>query len=81
MHLEKFLHSKTGKVLVSILLGLGLASLLKTTCKDKNCIIVHGAPVGTIRDTVYQAPGYEGCIRYDIIPVKCDKSKKIYQTS
>jgi hypothetical protein len=79
MHLEKFLHSHTGKVLTSIVLGVGLVSLFKTTCKGKNCIIVKAPPVSEILTSVYRDPKYPDCIKFDMIPVKCDKSKKIYQ--
>ena len=33
MHLGKFVHTETGKYLMSILLGFGLASLFRTVCK------------------------------------------------
>ncbi len=79
MHLEKFLHSHTGKVLTSIILGLGLASLFKTTCKGKNCIITNSPPMAQISTKIHKDHRYPDCIRYDVIPVKCDKSKKIYQ--
>jgi len=45
MHLSKLVHSQTGKYVMSVLLGLGLATLFRTVCKDKNCIIyqlLHG---------------------------------------
>ncbi len=38
MHLSKFFHTTTGKYLMSIILGLGLASLFRKVCKDKNCL-------------------------------------------
>jgi hypothetical protein len=80
MHLDRFLHSETGRVMVSIILGLGLASLLRTTCKDKNCVIVHAASMDDISKKTYKHPAYTGCLKYEIVPVKCDKSKKIYHT-
>ena len=30
----KFLHTQTGKIVMSILLGFGLASLFRTVCKN-----------------------------------------------
>ena len=42
MHLSKFLHTQSGKMLMSIILGFGLASLFRTVCKEKNCIIFTG---------------------------------------
>ena len=37
--LKKLLYSKTGNIIISILLGLGLASLFRFSCKNNNCII------------------------------------------
>ena len=34
----KFLHTQTGKIVMSILLGFGLASLFRTVCKNNNCL-------------------------------------------
>jgi len=79
MHLEKFINSKTGKVLVSIILGLGLASLFRMSCKGKNCVIMYAPPISEIKNQVYN---YEdtpnNCFKYEVTPIKCDKNKKIY---
>ena len=67
MHLDKLLHTKTGKYILSFLLGLGLASLFRTACKDKNCII-YKAPLDAedIENKTYK------------IADKCYKFKKEY---
>ena len=79
MHLERFLHSNTGRTMVSIILGLGIASLFRETCKGKNCVIMRAPPVSSVKDAVFKHPSSDKCITYNILPVKCDKSKKIYQ--
>ena len=79
MHLEKFINSKTGKVLVSIILGLGLACLFRMSCKGKNCVIMYAPPIDEIKNKVFR---YEDnpttCFKYKVSPMKCDKNKKIY---
>ena len=47
MHLSKFVHTKTGKYFLSMILGLGLASLFRKLCKenDKSCIQYTSAPL------------------------------------
>ena len=40
----KFFKSKLGMKLLSILLGLGLASLFKKVCIDDNCLIIKSPP-------------------------------------
>ena len=54
MHLGKFVHTETGKYMMSILLGFGLASLFRTVCKGKNCIIFHAAPLDQIEEKIYK---------------------------
>ena len=33
------------KIVMSIIIGLGIASLFKTTCEGRNCIILRDGPV------------------------------------
>ena len=78
MHLEKLFTTPSGKTMMSIILGLGIASLFHQTCKGKNCVLVHAPPISSVTNTVFKHPSSDRCIRYEINPVKCDKSKKIY---
>lgn len=74
----KFVHTETGKILMSILLGFGLASLFRTICKGKNCLIFHAPSLDEFKDKIYQ--GRDGkCVKYNPIATKCDKSSKIIQ--
>ena len=52
MHLEKFVNTERGKIIMSILLGFGLASLFRTVCKDKNCLIFHAPPLDKFQDKI-----------------------------
>ena len=54
MHLSKFLHTQSGKMLMSIILGFGLASLFRTVCKEKNCIIFTAPPTAEIDGKIYK---------------------------
>ena len=38
MNLKRLLYSSLGKIIISIMLGLGLATMFSKVCKDKNCI-------------------------------------------
>jgi len=75
MHLGKFVHTETGKYMMSILLGFGLASLFRTVCKGKNCIIFHAPPLDQIEEKIYK---YENkCYKFSQESARCNKSKKI----
>lgn len=76
MHVGKFVHTETGKYLMSILLGFGLASLFRTVCKGKNCIIFHAPPLDQINEKIFK---YENkCYKFNQESARCNnKSKKI----
>lgn len=37
MKIKKLIHSKYGKILLSIILGIGLASLFNISCNNRSC--------------------------------------------
>jgi hypothetical protein len=71
----KFVHTYTGKMLMSVLLGLGLASLFREVCKNKRCIEFHAPPLEELKDKVYKFDNK--CYVYKTKQTKCDKSKKM----
>jgi len=74
MHLSKFLHTSSGRILMSILLGFGLASLFRTVCKDKNCIIFEAPPLDEIDGKIYKYQ--DKCYKYNSVSTKCDPKKE-----
>lgn len=75
VHLGKFVHTKTGKYIMSMLLGFGLASLFRTVCKDKNCLIFNAPHLDQIQNKIYK--NGDKCYTYVSESVKCSKDKKI----
>ena len=69
MHLEKFVHTETGKIIMSVLLGFGLASLFRSVCKEKQCLKFHAPPLEKIEDKIYKSD--EKCVKYKEVPTKC----------
>ena len=74
MHLGKFVHSKTGRIIMSILLGFGLASLFRTVCKDKDCLLFYAPPLEKIKDKIYKSGNK--CVKYSPLSTKCDANMK-----
>ena len=71
----KFVHTKTGKYIMSVLLGFGLASLFRTVCKEKDCIIFHAPPLDQVKDKIFS---YDNkCYKYVPTQTKCNTEKKI----
>jgi len=75
VHLGKFVHTESGKIIMSILLGFGLASLFRTVCKGKNCHIFHAPPLDNFKDKIYK--NGDKCFKYTPVPTKCSLNSKI----
>ena len=74
MHLEKFVHTETGKIIMSVLLGFGLASLFRKVCKDKQCLKFHAPPLDKIDDKIFKSNGK--CVKYKSVSTKCSSMIK-----
>jgi len=85
MHLSKFVHTKTGKTFLSIILGLGLATLFRRLCKDgdSSCVVYKSAPLKEIEENPQHFDNK--CYSFKSQPVGCKKNenndKKIVQLS
>jgi hypothetical protein len=77
MHLEKFVNSRTGRIISSILLGVGFATLFRSVCKGQNCRIYYAPHLEDVKDKSYKYNGK--CFKYKINAVECDKKKQIYK--
>jgi len=76
---KKILNTETGKIVISILLGLGLATLFQRVCNDKNCILFHGPVISEIDDKIHKFG--EKCYQYKANPEACDSRKRIIEIS
>ncbi len=79
MNFKRLLHTDAGRIFISIVLGLGLATLFRKVCKDKNCIIFNGPVIDEIDGKVFKHQGV--CYQYTAETVACDSTKRIIDTS
>lgn len=77
LNFSKMVHTKTGKYVMSIILGLGLASLFRSVCKGKNCIRFNAAPLDEINDKIYKYNNK--CYKYETQQTQCNNNKKIIE--
>ena len=77
MHLERFIQTDAGKILMSIILGVGLATLFKVSCKDRNCLLLKAPPLNELKDKIYKVD--DKCYKFKPTQTKCDASKEIYE--
>ena len=75
MYLDKFVHSNTGKIIMSLLLGIGLATFFRTVCKGQKCVIVQAPPLEELDEQIYNFD--DKCYKMENSAVSCDNKKKI----
>jgi hypothetical protein len=75
MNFKRLLHTKMGIIVISIVLGLGLATVFRKVCTDKNCIIFKGPVISDVVGKTYKHG--EKCYKYSIHPTTCNTNKKI----
>ena len=54
MEFKRILKSEYGIKLLSIVLGLGLATLFRKVCKGRNCMVFKGPPMEKVKNTIYK---------------------------
>lgn len=73
--LKNIIHSQVGRNVMSILLGLGLASLFSKACKSRNCLVFKGKNPDDIEGKIYKFNNK--CYKYDLVNTSCNKKLKI----
>jgi hypothetical protein len=79
MNVKRLLDTGLGRIFISAILGLGLASLFNKACKDRNCLVFNGPILTEFDGKVYKHG--EKCYKYSLNPAKCDNVKRIIDVS
>jgi len=74
MEIKKIINSSQGKIVMSIILGLGIATLFKRVCKGKNCVIFEKASADEIDDKVFKYD--DKCYKFKLENTTCGKNKR-----
>ena len=71
----KSMKTDIGKIILSIILGFGLASLFRKSCESRNCLKFYAPSFKEINDNIYK---YDNkCYKFKEHSVKCNgKNKK-----
>ncbi len=72
LSVKKLLSSDSGSLFISILLGLGLASVFRKVCNDRSCLIIQKIPVENLKDKTLRKNGR--CYRWVPETVACQNS-------
>lgn len=68
--LGKLLASPTGKVIMSIIWGLGLAALFRRACTGRSCIVYKSPHPSKIQGRIFKHNGQ--CYKYTTRRANCD---------
>jgi hypothetical protein len=71
---DDFLNSNHGRIIISIIWGLGLATLFRKACKGRNCIVIKGPNPKELKDKVYSFDGK--CFKFNSYMTSCKNKKK-----
>ena len=69
MFVKRILHDRFGSILISVILGLGLAALFKRVCKGDGCMVINAPNENDIRNYVYKVD--QSCYKYTPNVVDC----------
>jgi len=76
--ISKLINSEVGKILISVLLGLGLATLFRKACNDRNCLVFYAPPEEKVKNKTFKFN--DKCYTYSNSAVSCSSNKKIVPT-
>lgn len=77
MHLERFVQTEGGRLLMSVILGVGLATLFKVSCKDKNCLLMRAPPLEQLKDKIYKVD--DKCYKFKPTQTKCSGTTENFE--
>ena len=69
MSIINLLKTKNGNIIFSIILALGLASILRISCKNANMVIIKGPPLDSIENKIFSFDSK--CYSYKTIATTC----------
>ena len=77
MRIKRLLNTERGKLFVSILLGLGLASLFRKACKKQECITFKHPDISKVDNNIFKSRNK--CYKYTLQQDNCSLGKKILE--
>ena len=70
----KTIHTHNGQIAISFILGIGLASLFRKVCKDRNCIVFKAPDFDEVTKNIYTYG--EKCYAFTKSAVPCGKTER-----
>lgn len=74
-NIMKLADTSKGKIILSLILGFGLASIFRKVCNDRNCLVFKAPPMNEVLEGTYKHGGK--CYQFKENSVTCDAKKKM----
>lgn len=74
INISRLLNTPIGRIFISLLLGLGLATMFRKACTDGSCIAFNGPVIDEVDGKTFQFGEY--CYKYELFPTKCDSTRR-----
>lgn len=71
---QRAVHTGYGRILISILLGLGLSSLFRKACKGSNCIQFKAPSIKCLEGEIFKHG--DTCHEFKAVTKNCELQKK-----
>lgn len=70
MNIKTMLSTPSGSIIISILLGLGLAAVFRRACNGNRCIVIKGPSPSEVAQNYYKVNS--NCYKYTPVFTECD---------
>lgn len=65
------MNTESGAIIISVILGIGLASIFRKVCKNGRCVVIKGPKMADTSKYIYQID--DDCYKYTTRSTKCSR--------
>lgn len=69
--IKELLETNHGQIILSIILGIGLATIFRKVCQGNSCLVVKGPSLEDVKKYYYKFE--DNCYQYKPYASKCDE--------
>lgn len=73
--IKRFMQDKVGSIVISIILGLGLAAMFQRACKGDGCVVIKAPNMKDVQKYTYRVD--QSCYKYSPEVIPCPLKKKV----
>lgn len=75
INLKEIINSKRGRYVFSILLGLGLATIFRQSCKSNNCLLFKAPTLDKIKNRTFSYNNK--CYKFNEYAITCNRDSRV----